>query len=256
MVHHSKLITFYRKPAFVGLTFLGGIIFFLLQVFYWQQVYSKNEFVIRKLDSSFKSGLFEYGQFNSNKPFVLYESTAKKILKAIGKGKLPQTLSELQVKTGLDSAVIIASLLHYAKPNTKEIPTIDMNSADSSEWEKLPGIGGKTARRIIKYRNRLGGYISKYQLLEIKYFDSSLVSDGRISFVVDSQKIQKIDINSCEIADLYRHPYIGKSYAQLIWGYRKSHYPLTINSLSAIKAIPSEIIVRMTPYLSFRQTEK
>jgi len=256
MVHHSNLITFYRKPAFVGLTFFGGTVLFLLQILYWQQVYSKNAFIIKQVDSTINFNKFNLDSYKNRKPFVLYESTARKILKVIGKGEMPQSLFELQTKTGLDSAVLIASLLHYAKPLKKEAPSIDVNAADSAEWENLPGIGGKTARRIIKYRARLGGFISKYQLLEIKYFDSSLVLDGRISFVIDTSKVQKIEINHCEIIDLYRHPYIGKMYAQLIWGYKKSHYPLTLNSLNTIHSIPREIIVRMTPYLSFRQTEK
>lgn len=256
MVKHSKITTFFRKPAFVGLTLFGGTFFFFFQIFYWQRIYSKPVVHIYRYDSLFNSWeQNKYKRFD-DKPFELYSSTAKKILKAIGKEHLLITLREIESKTGLDSAIILSTLHHFATKNQKQKPEVMLNSADSAELEALPGIGAKTASRIIKYRNRLGGYISKYQLLEIRFFDSSLVYESRIDFKIDTSVIKKIDINFCEIIDLYRHPYIGKIYARTIWNYKNAHYPLNYNKLKEIHGIPSEIIVKLTPYLAFRQKEK
>ena len=45
---------------------------------------------------------------------------------------------------------------------------IDINKASRHTLAKLPGIGPKTAERIIDYRNRNNGFTSKEQLLNIK----------------------------------------------------------------------------------------
>ncbi len=45
---------------------------------------------------------------------------------------------------------------------------VDINSASRYALAKLPGIGPKTAERIIDYRNANHGFTSKKQLLKIK----------------------------------------------------------------------------------------
>ena len=51
------------------------------------------------------------------------------------------------------------------------IPKTDINRADSAALDALPGIGPYFARKIIEYRQRLGGYSYKEQLLDIYNFD-------------------------------------------------------------------------------------
>jgi competence protein ComEA len=46
--------------------------------------------------------------------------------------------------------------------------SININSADLNELVLLPGIGNKTAERIIEYRNKKGKFNSLNELLEIK----------------------------------------------------------------------------------------
>src|SRR3569833_498755 len=48
---------------------------------------------------------------------------------------------------------------------------IELNSADSAKLTELKGIGSSFARRIVNYRNRLGGFISKEQLKEVYGMD-------------------------------------------------------------------------------------
>src|SRR3569833_3197280 len=48
---------------------------------------------------------------------------------------------------------------------------IELNSADSAKLTELKGIGPSFARRIINYRNRLGGFINKEQLKEVYGMD-------------------------------------------------------------------------------------
>ena len=53
-----------------------------------------------------------------------------------------------------------------------DIPLLDLNLADSADFDGLPGIGGYFASRMVEYRRRLGGYYSyKEQLMDIYNFD-------------------------------------------------------------------------------------
>lgn len=52
-----------------------------------------------------------------------------------------------------------------------DIPLLDINSADSAAFDALPGIGGYFAAKMVSYRQQLGGYSCKEQLMEIYHFD-------------------------------------------------------------------------------------
>jgi predicted acetyltransferase len=101
-----------------------------------------------------------------------------------------------------------------------------------------------------------GGFISKFQLLEIKYFDSSLLLSNKIDFAIDTNVIRKININECDIIELYKHPYIGKELAKRLWEFRKAHYPLTSNKIQMMRSMPIETCVKLNPYLDFRPNTK
>ena len=256
MVHHSNSETFFRKPAFIGISFFGGTIFLLLQIIYWQTVYAKEPLSLVRYDSTLNIPQKFYQNKSRGRDFEIYPSTALKILKAIKKNPNIHNLRMLQAETQLDSAILMHTLFSSASKNTSKLYEIDMNRADSIEWENLPGIGGKTARRIIKYRERLGGFVSKFQLLEIKYFDSSLLLSNQIDFRVDTSNIRKININTCDIIELYKHPYIGKELAKRLWEYRKLHFPLTREKLEMMKSITRESIIQFSVYLDFRPITK
>jgi len=253
MVHHSQRISFFRKPAFLGTSLFAGFVFLIFQINYWQTVYANNIFIDVKQDSLLfvKSKNFNYSNYK-RKEYGIYPSVAFKILKAIHQNPHICSLSELCAKTSLDSAIILQTLNEAAKKAEVKKYYVNLNRADSTEFESLPGIGGKTARRIIRYRDRLGGYINKFQLLEIKYFDSTILLNNNITFIIDSTALNKIDINHCEISTLYKHPYIGKDLAKIIWAYKNAHFPLTINKFKEILGMSRETNVKLTPYLIFR----
>lgn len=52
-------------------------------------------------------------------------------------------------------------------PKKKKETLISINSADISELVKLPGIGEKTAQKIIDYRNEFGSFLSLEELMNV-----------------------------------------------------------------------------------------
>lgn len=53
-----------------------------------------------------------------------------------------------------------------------DIPLLDINQADSAAFDALPGIGPWYASKMVEYREKIGGYTSTEQLMDIERFDS------------------------------------------------------------------------------------
>ena len=53
-------------------------------------------------------------------------------------------------------------------PAATRTATIDLNSATVGDLESLPGIGRRTAERIIEYRQKSGGFKKIEELMNVK----------------------------------------------------------------------------------------
>jgi len=107
----------------------------------------------------------------------------------------------------------------WSKPKLE----IELNSADTTQFKFIKGIGSKRAQMIVNYREKLGGFVSEKQLYEIWGLDSILL-DSIISYTwVDNTLVRKIQINKISKEELTIHPYIGKKTATLLINYRKQH---------------------------------
>lgn len=84
---------------------------------------------------------------------------------------------------------------------------VDINTADTAELRKLPGIGEKRAMNIVKYRTSLGGFYSVEQLAEVYSMDAALVERLKQYIICDSNSVAKIDINNTIPHKLW-HPYL------------------------------------------------
>jgi competence protein ComEA len=139
------------------------------------------------------------------------------------------------------------------KSETKKYPKFDINTADSNKLEKVYGIGFKTATRIIKYRDKLGGFISMDQLYEIWKLDSAVIYElQNKALVTPGFAPLKISINKAEFEELKNHPYIGYKLAKVIVSYRQQHGDFHMaDQLKEIKIITEDEIKKLEPYLAF-----
>jgi len=133
----------------------------------------------------------------------------------------------------------------------KQIKVVELNSTDSIGLLPLPGIGPGFAKRILKYRNLLGGYYSTEQLKEVYGFSDSLFLAVKDYIKVDPSLITKIDINTDDFKKLNAHPYLSYEDTKTIFNYRRKNGPITKMEHLRI-CIPDEgQLKKLTPYLGF-----
>lgn len=140
----------------------------------------------------------------------------------------------------------------WEKPEYEPV-TVEINTADSTGLIKLKGIGASYSKRIIKYREMLGGYISKEQLLEVYGMDSARLLPILQNIQLDTTVRQRININTAEVKELAHHPYIDWNQAKAIVNYRKQHGNYTnLDQLKKIHLINEEVLDKLKPYLTVR----
>jgi competence protein ComEA len=100
---------------------------------------------------------------------------------------------------------------------------VDLNTADSSILVALRGIGPKTAKRILDYRNKLGGFVKAEQLTELWGFDPDVLYDLKDQIMVDVSKVTFYNVNTVTQDELKQHPYFKYKLSQAIVNYRLQH---------------------------------
>jgi len=129
---------------------------------------------------------------------------------------------------------------------------VDINTADSSLWESLPGIGPRLASRIIRFRAACGGFYSIEQVSEIYGISDTLFDDLRPLLTLGNAGVRKININSWNADSLALHPYVRKHEAHAIVNYRKQHGPFhSVADLARISILSDAWIEKIGFYLSF-----
>jgi competence protein ComEA len=127
---------------------------------------------------------------------------------------------------------------------------IDINSADSAQWEQLPGIGAKLASRIIVFRAKLGGFYSIDQVGETYGLADSVFQKLKPMLQLNGSPKQ-IDINSATEDEMKNHPYIRWKLAKVIVEYRKQHGRFqTVSDLQKISIVDQALVQKLTPYLT------
>lgn len=168
------------------------------------------------------------------------------------------SLAEL---SSVDSSVVA---LESGIPPASAIPSsyepvaiaIDINQSKSEDWEQLKGIGPAYARRILGFREKLGGFISIDQVAETYHLPDSTFQAIR-PFLRSSPIRQPILINQVEAKALQAHPYLNWKQAHAIVNYRHQHGNFSqLDDLRSLHALSQETIDKIAPYLSFETTPK
>lgn len=125
---------------------------------------------------------------------------------------------------------------------------VAINNADTALLKRIPGIGSYYARKIVDYRERLGGYVSLKQLKELEGFP-----EGALQYMcIPDGGVRKIKVNKLTLNQLKAHPYINFYQARDIIEYRRLRGPLTsIDDLKFLPDFTPDVIERLRPYMEY-----
>lgn len=145
-----------------------------------------------------------------------------------------------------------SSVSDYAQRPPKSRTIIEINNADSAELIKIYGIGPVFASRIIKYREKLGGFYHKSQLREVYGIDSTRYAQIEDQVVIDTSGVRHIYINTVSLSELRKSPYLDYYLAKKIIDKRiqkgKFTSPLELGEILSSKP---EVFKKILPYLVF-----
>ena len=132
----------------------------------------------------------------------------------------------------------------------KVIAPVDINAGDSAAFDALPGIGGGYSRRIINFRNRLGGFYKIEQIAETFGLPDSVFQKIKPLLKISGNDVKKLNVNTAKEEELKAHPYIRWQLAKVITEYKKQHGDFkTLQDLKKIMTIDEETYNKISPYL-------
>ncbi len=138
----------------------------------------------------------------------------------------------------------------HAKKATARPVMVNINQADTTTFQQIRGIGPVFSRRIVRYRDLLGGYFCTSQLLEVFGMDSTRYTSMLDYIQTDTLLIAQINLNTASFGDLVRHPYIDQPVASAILNLRDQHGPFACpTDIKSSYLIDDACWKRLRPYL-------
>jgi len=127
---------------------------------------------------------------------------------------------------------------------------VELNGADTFDLMRLRGIGPSFARRIVSYRNRLGGFIRKEQLLEVFGMDSSRYRGMLPNLAVVTDSVRKLDLNNVTFKEMLKHPYFPFEMTKAVMLYRQKNKRFrSTEELKNVEGVNDSVFRRVIPYL-------
>jgi DNA uptake protein ComE-like DNA-binding protein len=123
-----------------------------------------------------------------------------------------------------------------------------VNSADTAELKKIPGIGSGIAGGIVRYRERLGGFYALSQLEEVKHVTPELLK----WFKLENDSTRKLEINKASLDKLRAHPYLTFYQAKVIVEHRRKKGQIkSLSQLALYEEFTEKDLERLSAYVSF-----
>lgn len=127
---------------------------------------------------------------------------------------------------------------------------IDINHATAEDFEALYGIGVYLAKRIVHFREKLGGFYAIEQVGETYGVEDSVFQGFKNQLEVKQGEVIQININRADFQQLDAHPYITKKLAQEIITLREKLGTIeNLESLHSLKNWDNHSLEQVKPYL-------
>lgn len=142
----------------------------------------------------------------------------------------------------------------FEKKPKRQIPTFELNSADSMSLVQLPWVGPYYASEIVKLRQNLGGFKSHDQLLGIYRLKDQTIESILEYATLDTSLIVRMNINEVDIRRLGCHPFLTWKQAQIIVNYRDQHGDYqSVGGILKTRVISDSVYLKIAPYLTTKE---
>ena len=133
-----------------------------------------------------------------------------------------------------------------------DIARLDLNSCDTDALVTVPQFGSKRAAKLVEYRDKLGGFHSFSQLLEIYVMQNVDTAKLKTYLYINGQNIRKLNVNTATYRELVSHPYFDAYLVKLILRHREKSGPIRdLEELQRITHAYPELVEKLRPYLEF-----
>ncbi|NKI28094.1 helix-hairpin-helix domain-containing protein [Arenibacter sp. 6A1] len=158
--------------------------------------------------------------------------------------KFPKWTQESRGKPIKKKTKVVASSYSYQ----------DINLASPDDLRLIKGVGEVLSQRIVKFRDRLGGFITEEQLYHVYGLERQVVKKILEKYkVLSTPEVQKININSATASDIAKLVYINKVLAKEIVRYREENRLIhSFDELTKIENFPTEKIAVIQLYLALK----
>lgn len=124
--------------------------------------------------------------------------------------------------------------LNTVLSNKTEI-ILDLNTSKKEDLLKIKGIGEKISDRIIKFRDKLGGFVSLNQLDSIYGIDKKNIENIKKKLkILENFKPKTIKINELSFKEILAHPYISYESTKKICNHKKNSKIQNLNELKSL----------------------
>lgn len=182
------------------------------------------------------------------------EWQAKRIITYREKVKPFKVKEDFYKLYGFDSATVwqflpFVKIEEIAVVEEKIVP-VDINAADSLTLINIRGVGSYTAKNILKYKERLGGFVSVDQLKEVYGLKPDRLEQISPYFKVDVSKVEKLNINTATFKELLRHPYLEYEMVKSIVNFRENTRVFqSVDEIQYLEGMSDEVFKKVKPYL-------
>ena len=139
----------------------------------------------------------------------------------------------------------------FAKKKSK--PLLDINTATAEDLKKVYGIGDGLSDRILKEKEKFGGFVSMEQMQDVWGLSPEVIQNLNQDFkVVTLTSVKKFNVNTMSVKELMQFPYFKFPIAKAIVTFRSMNNGITgIEDLSKISNFPVDKIKIIALYLEF-----
>ena len=114
---------------------------------------------------------------------------------------------------------------------------------------EINGIVPAFAKRILKYRSLLGGFVSVEQLKEVYGFTDEMFEKIKPNVTVNAELIKKINLNKDDFKSINKHPYLSYELTKTLFDWRKKTVITAVNLKDIIN--DDQAYNKLMPYISF-----